>query len=423
MPQSPANSTLLQLADRCVKCGMCLPTCPTYGLFQNEAESPRGRIALIQAVAQQSLQATKALRLHLDHCLGCRTCEKICPAQMAYGELLDRARADWRRHPSLVLTILLRWAASRSQRQTLRIPLRWLRRLKLLGPLTRLARMLRPDLPDLSRQVGFANTQSLYPAAIEPRGKVMLFSGCTGPDFDADTLRATIKLLTQLGYVVDLPQKQNCCGAMHLHHGDPQTAMQLGQENMAAFGNSDTTIVYVASGCGAQLKEYADLPWENEQDRARAQKLAGRVVEVTHFIAGHELPAHLSLAPLDAHVAVYTPCSMRNVLRQTDASLPLLQRIPHIQLHPLANTPACCGAAGTYMLTQPQLAAQIRQPHLDHLKTLGVSILTTTNIGCALHLARGAEQQGLTLTVKHPITLLAEQLRQVQGPATTPISA
>lgn len=402
---------LLQLADRCVKCGMCLPSCPTYGLFQNEAESPRGRISLIQAVAQQSLQATPSLKSHLDHCLGCRTCEKLCPAQMSYGELLDKARADWYTRPGFVLRQLLAWAASPRKRMRLRLTMRWLRRLSLLPTLVKLARKIRADIPDLSQQQAFTTQQTLYPSVTEPRGKVMLFTGCTGPDFDAETLRATIKLLTHMGYVVDLPPSQNCCGAMHLHNGDSQTALQLARENIAAFAKNDSQILYVASGCGAQLKEYADLPWANAEDQGQAAALARRAVEITQFIAGQALPDHLSLVPLKQTVAIYTPCSMRNVLRQQDASARLLGQIPAIQLQSLPNSPACCGAAGTYMLTQPTLAGQIRQPHLDNIKALGTSILCTTNIGCALHLASGAEQQGLKLTIKHPVTLFAEQLQ------------
>lgn len=390
---------------------MCLPSCPTYGIFQNEAESPRGRISLIQAVAQQSLETTSSLKRHLDHCLGCRTCEKLCPAQMNYGELLDKARADWQQKPAFILANLLGWAASKQQRKNLRLTLHWLRRLRLLNTLLSLARWYRADIPDLSQQHAFADKQSLYPSRTEPRGKVMLFTGCTGPDFDADTLRATIKLLTHLGYVVDLPQKQNCCGAMHLHNGDPETAMRLGRENISAFGVNDTPVLYIASGCGAQLKEYADLPWPDEQEKAQASALAKRTVEITQFIMSHDLPEHLSIAPLNKTVAIYTPCSLRNILRHEDASTRLLAQIPEINLQVLPNSPACCGAAGTYMLTQPKLAAQVRQPHLENIKALGATIITTTNIGCALHIANGAAQQGLQLSVKHPITLLAEQLR------------
>lgn len=390
---------------------MCLPICPTYGIFQNEAESPRGRISLIQAVAQQSLEATNSLKHHLDHCLGCRSCEKLCPAQMAYGELLDKARADWYTRPGFVLRQLLSWAASSLKRKRLRTTLHWLRRLGLLNIMVKLGRLFRADIPDLSQQQAFALRQTLYPSMTETRGKVMLFTGCTGPDFDADALHASLKLLTHLGYVVDLPAQQNCCGAMHLHNGDTQSAMQLARENIAAFGQGDTTILYIASGCGAQLKEYVDLPWQDEQDRSMATALAGRSLEITQFIAGHGLPHHLSVAPLCQTVAIYTPCSMRNVLRQQDASTQLLGLIPEINLQQLPNSPACCGAAGTYMLTQPQLAGQIRQPHLENIKALGASILTTTNIGCALHLARGAQQQGLNIVVKHPVTLLAEQLQ------------
>ena len=390
---------------------MCLPSCPTYGIFQNEAESPRGRISLIQAVAQQSIEATPSLKKHLDRCLGCRTCEKLCPAQMNYGELLDKARADWQQKPSFVLSSLLDWAASRQRRKHLRTTLHWLRRLQLLKGLTTLARLFRKDIPDLSQQQVFTNTQSLYPSRTEPRGKLMLFTGCTGPDFDAETLHATIKLLTHMGYVVELPQKQNCCGAMHLHNGDPVTAMQLAKENITAFGKTDTSVLYIASGCGAQLKEYADLPWRDEKDKNLAMALANRTTEITRFISQHELPKHLSIAPLNKTVAVYTPCSMRNILRHEDASIQLLEKIPEIDLQQLPNTPACCGAAGTYMLTQPKLAGQIRQPHLENIKALGATVLTTTNIGCALHLKNGAAQEGVPLDIKHPITLLAEQLR------------
>jgi glycolate oxidase iron-sulfur subunit len=330
---------------------------------------------------------------------------------MAYGELLDKARADWHRKPSFLLRRLLNWSASRRQRERLRTLLYWLKALNLLKVMTGLARVVRTDTPDLSQLQPLSLKCSLYPAKREPQGKVMLFTGCTGPDFDADTLRAAIKVLTYLGYVVDVPRQQNCCGAMHLHNGDPWTALSLAKENMQAFGDKDIPVLYVASGCGAQLKEYADLPWQTEQEQQQAKDLAQRCQEITQFIAQHELPDAITVSPLNKTVAIYTPCTMRNVLRQPDASLQLLSRIPGIRLHSLPNNPACCGAAGTYMLSQPALAARIRQPHLESLQESEATLLTTTNIGCAMHLANGIRQQGMDITVRHPVTLFAEQMR------------
>jgi glycolate oxidase iron-sulfur subunit len=401
----------LQAADQCVKCGMCLPHCPTYGVTRDEAESPRGRIALMQGLATGMLAPGPALERHLDGCLTCRACEVVCPAQVPYGRLIDAARehlAHGRpqraRLAALMAAVLtrpaLRWLAA--------LPL-WLyrksglqravRNLGLLGH-GRLARLesLLPEvqLPRLPRPSPYRL----------PRGEgeqIFLFANCTSPLAEPSALEAAVSLLEALGCTVAVPPAQTCCGALHQHAGMTPAARECARRNVAAFQGTGP-VAGIASGCTAQLLEYDALP-----GGAEAGAFARRVHDAGAFIAGHPQFPKLRFEALPARVLLHTPCTLRNVVKQPDAVRRLLERIPQLEIEALDE--ACCGAAGSYFLTQPDMADALLEPKLRRAREWRPDFLASSNVGCALHLAAGLRRAGLRARVLHPLELLARQRR------------
>jgi glycolate oxidase iron-sulfur subunit len=394
----------LQVADQCVKCGMCLPHCPTYNVTLDEAESPRGRLALMQGLAHGAIAPDDAMAAHLDGCLTCRACEVVCPAKVPYGRLIDSAReqlAAWRpqrtraaRLMAAVLTHpLLRALVVAPLLLYQRLGLQALvRKLRLLGSgrLARLESLLPrlhwPRLPAASADAGAAD--------------VMLFANCTSPLAEPQTLRAAVALLEAAGCRVAVPQDQGCCGAMHQHAGLPEPARGCASRNVAAFAGA-APVVGVASGCTAQLLEYELMLGEaGTQFARRARDLGG-------FLLSHPGFAALRFRPLEARVLVHTPCTQRNVVKAPDTTRQLLARIPGLRLEALDS--ACCGAAGSYFVTQPAMADALLEPKLEMARRTQPDLLVSSNAGCAMHLAAGLRRAGLEVRVLHPLALLEEQ--------------
>ncbi|MDD5273790.1 MAG: (Fe-S)-binding protein [Methylovulum sp.] len=397
---------LLTDADLCVKCGLCLPYCPTYTHTQNENESPRGRIALIQGWAGQKLAGSEALFGHIDNCLLCRSCERVCPAAVPYSRLIDNFRSQSRpeRHSSVRVSLLKKVAHDQKAR-------RWAQqglRLYQSSHLQHTARLLK--LPQLLR---FQALERLLPAHSQPspaiknhylatapqQGTVGLFVGCMGEWLDQETVQAAITVLTCAGFAVHIPTRQACCGALALHDGDQATAQQLADTNISAFGELDLdAIVSIASGCGSQLREYIKPGF------------ALKVMDISQFLSqvGDRLTARLK--PLPKTVCVHTPCSLKNVLRTEQSVFKLLQHIPELNLIPLPDTAQCCGSAGSYMLDHPDMAQTLLNAVLDRALQTQPDTLVSSNIGCALHITAGLRERGIKLEVVHPVVLLARQL-------------
>ncbi len=397
-------------------CGLCLPHCPTYKLYNRESESPRGRIALMRAMATGELALTAQLKNHLDHCLVCRACEDACPAGVPYGELIDAAR-----------TIMNEELTSQQQLTPPETMLNNLSRLERWRPLLSLyqrsglqkaARALRlPQMSGLQRQEHLMPKLPLrrkwhehYPVTGKQRGRVGLFTGCTGKILDEEALAAAIRMLTHLGYGVVIPANQGCCGILHQHSGYPDEARKLALNNLDSFQLDQLdAIIYIATGCGAQLAEYKNMTGLNQQQQKRAQLFSAMTQEIGLFITT-VWPAGIKLSPLNKTVAVHTPCSLQYVLRQQEGSRALLEKIPQLTVATLPDNQHCCGAAGDYMLRHPDIADALIKPKLDSIEQMNPDIITSANIGCALHFRASIKERGLAIEVAHPVTLLARQI-------------
>ena len=391
-----AELRIAKLADQCVQCGLCLPVCPTYALDRNEAESPRGRIAIASALARGLAEPGAGLREHLDHCLGCLNCEKVCPANVQYGELLIETRAllgPAPQRPRLLLDLVKRPALLRALRRLggwLALP-RWK---------DRLARRLPEHSPWRAALLGLPAGTPAAPVRVSAnegnkseQPRLALFPGCVASVDDAGAQRAAVTLLQAAGFQVSvLPAF--CCGAMDLHGGAAAVAEQSAQRVRRAWAASGASqLLSVTPGCLGTLRRA--LPGVDVLDP----------VELLAARAGS-----LRFRPLAQRVALHLPCTQINVARTDAALLQLLRRVPELEVLPLPRPPYCCGAAGSHLLEFPARAGQLRDATLRQAATLEPQRLLSSNIGCRLHLAAGIDQRGLRWPSQHPLTLLARQL-------------
>lgn len=395
-----SDARVLALADQCVLCGLCLQHCPTYRLDATEAESPRGRIALARALAAGTLEPAPGLIAHLDHCLGCLSCEKVCPSKVQYDELLVRTRARLREAPA---------RAARSTPAWLRDPIR-LTRLARVGAALRAGRWL----PALARLLPngwrrLAQTQPRLPAPIrfapaapraESRGtRIGLFRGCVASVYDLDTLAAARRLLEALGHEVVEVAGTTCCGALPRHHGDIDRAAALALASRTAFEAANVnTLVVAASGCHGDLR-----------DQAFAGS-AVAVVDIHAFVAADAQVARLRFRALPQRAALHLPCSQVNTVGAIADIRALLARIPKLAVLALPEQPRCCGAAGSYFIEFPAKADALRDEKLAQATALAPDLMITTNIGCRIHFDNGLRDRASPLRIVHPLVLLAEQL-------------
>ncbi len=416
MDQSPNTSSyILNLADRCVKCGLCLPQCPTYALTANENESPRGRIALIQGWLTGELSPTSTLTQHIDQCLLCRRCERVCPSLVAYGEIIDQSKALLNEKtntrfsiPSFISNSSLKLLLNKNFSGILISTLRFLQKAGVfaLAKKSGLFRLfglqrLTAYLPELDKQV---KTKSFYPAANTFKGNISLFTGCLSKQLAPATVNASIKLLNQLGYGVYVPEQQVCCGALHLHEGNKQQAVTFAKTNIDIFNQQKdiTHVVSLVNGCTSQLREYPQLETTGS--------FVPEVKDIIEFLADAEWPENIKFQPLDKKVALQIPCSLQNILRAEDKLLSLINRIPNLSLDTTYNR--CCGAAGSYFLRFPTISDQLKDQAISQLNQTSPDLIISSNLGCALQLKSGLSQDKNAPEVIHPVVLLEQQLIQ-----------
>jgi glycolate oxidase iron-sulfur subunit len=424
--------------ESCVHCGFCLPACPTYLALEDENDSPRGRLVLMGALLDGTVERNDpVVREHLDKCLGCRGCETACPSGVPYGRLLEAARETIiveRPLPLVARLVLAVFARPALLRPALAIG-RIVRATGLAGSLARLlprrlampfamlASTRRPVRArgDASRQVGGRT------AAAGSRGSATLLTGCVMEGLFTGVNRATERVLAVNGWSIRSTAGQRCCGALHAHAGDGDTARALARHNIAAFEASGADVVVMNSaGCGAMCKEYGHLLAEDAEWVPRAQAFAARVRDVHELLAeAGPLPtaagtagtmAGASADASGARVAYDAPCHLQHAQRVVAPAAAVLRALRHVALVPLADSDQCCGSAGIFNLVQPSVAERVLAPKLVRIAESGAAVVATGNPGCLMQIGGGLVLDGSPVVTRHPVELLDEGYAGGVGP-------
>jgi glycolate oxidase iron-sulfur subunit len=397
--------------DTCVHCGFCLQACPTYVNLEDENDSPRGRILLMRSVYEGSLEVgDDSVRTHIDRCLGCRACEPVCPSGVPYGHLLEATRATLLgARPLAPVARFILWVFARPR----------LLALAMAG-----SRLLRAaGLPALGAwlmkgRLGFAlgmlaSTHPVLPrrryaaTGSGERGTVALLTGCVMEGLFATTNRATERTLAVNDYRMLAAPGQRCCGALHAHSGDLETARKLARANVEAFERSGAEFVVTnAAGCGAMMKEYGHLLAGDPAWADRAAAVSAKVRDVSELLAaaGPKPPR----AAVPATVTYDAPCHLVHAQRISAQPVQVLKSIPGLELVPLTDADQCCGAAGIYNLIEPETANAVLAPKVRNIAATKAAFVATGNPGCLMQIGAGLRGAGVDAHAVHPVELLDE---------------
>lgn len=417
----------MDLIEDCVHCGFCLPACPTYVLWGEEMDSPRGRIYMMKKAAQGEAPLDQRFQLHMDNCLGCMACMTACPSGVQYNKLIEDSRAQVERNiprstsDGLFRKLLfatfpfvkrLRWLALPMlvyQRSGLQTLLRKSGLLRLLPQ--RLAQMeaLLPRVP-----AGFRRglPARVAPVAV-PRRRVGMLAGCVQQVFFQHVNEATARVLAAEGCEVIIPQAQQCCGALMLHSGLDEQAAALARQMIAAFEAADVeTIVINAAGCGSSMKEYGHLLRDDPAWAARAAAFSARCKDIAEILC--ELPSVAPRHPLRMRVAYHDACHLRHAQAIYTEPRQLLATIPELEVAEIDESSLCCGSAGVYNLLHPEPANQLGDRKVENLLATKAEAVISANPGCLLQLMSSLRRRGLAaMPAYHVVELLDASIRGV----------
>jgi glycolate oxidase iron-sulfur subunit len=412
----------------CTRCGACLPVCPTYNATWLEAQSPRGRVALITAAQDGHLQLSPNLAAQMYHCLDCRACQTACPSGVRIGELVLEQRAllpsagpgAWLKR--LILRGVLgshRTVALASMPLALyqNLGIRAIaRRLGLLRLLPRRVQELEASLPRVPWRPLMSRLPAVSTAApgrargTAPPTRVGFFLGCAMSALFADVSSATVRVLTGLGCEVVTPKAQRCCGAPHLDQGDRQAALNLARANIRAFEAANVQLVVAdCAACSASLKEYAELLADDPAYASRANAFSARVMDINQFLASR-IPSREHLKELRRRVTYHSPCHLAHAQGICNHPRAVLRSLPGIELVELPEAEWCCGSAGAYMLTHPTRSSDLMDRKMANVASTGADAVVTSNPGCMLQLRMGCHRHGLNMEVRHVVELVDEAL-------------
>ena len=411
---------------KCVHCGFCLQACPTYLQTGLETESPRGRLALMKAVNEDRIAVDETVTRHWDLCIQCRACEAACPSGVPYGSLIESVMfkvQDQRKNSilkKLSYEILLKRLIPRKRLLNFLGLLTVLyvsfglqkvvRYSKILFMMPELLRSLDDQIPKIYGKSFKANNQ-VYVSQDEQSKDLYFLSGCIMPIFQGDQMRSAVSVLNRNGFDVIVPSNQVCCGAINSHAGDLETASNLAKKNIDAFGlNEEIPIVTMSAGCGARLKGYHELLRDDLEYSERSLDFVARIKDV------HELLGSIKgvepLSDLKLKVTYQDSCHLANVQGIKQEPRDLIKGIGGVEFVELPNSGICCGAGGTYMITEQQMSGLVLKSKIKDIKSTGATVVATANPGCFMQLENGIRQEGLDVEVKYITDLLEEGYRK-----------
>ena len=407
--------------NQCVRCGLCLPTCPTYVETLVETSGPRGRIALIRAVAEGQLDLTSPGFMHqMSECLDCRACEAVCPSGVRYGELLEPARTQIVRATAPARTPAARFGRAVligtlfSQLSVMRLAASFVRfyqrsGLQAFARKSGILRALRlEDLEAIAPRMSprfFVAADQRFPARGTRKASAFFHAGCIMHVAFAEWNEASVRVLTRAGVEVVVPRDQGCCGAITIHAGEMERGRELAKRNIAAFERSGADVYVInAAGCGSALKEYGQLFHDVPAWPARALSFSAKVRDITEYL--DEIGIDPNLGPVNAVVTYQDPCHLAHAQRITAPPRRLLAQIPGLEIREMEESSLCCGSAGIYNVTQPEMAGRLGRRKVEHVLDVAPDILATANPGCALQIANGLRASGRAVEVLHVVQLL-----------------
>lgn len=408
--------------NKCVRCGLCLPTCPTYVETMTETSGPRGRISLIKAVAEERLDLLSPGFVHqMSECLDCRACEAVCPSGVQYGQLveaarseIEKARAPERPVPArffrwLTLKVLFgNLAFMRAAAVLLRFYQRsGLRTLVRKSGILRLLHLEEAEAlaPSISPKFFVPRNQRI--AASPSRYTVLLHAGCVMHVAFAHVDEATVRVLRRNGCTVLVPSGQGCCGAIAVHAGEMRFGSELAKHNIEAFEKSGADYYIInAAGCGSTLKEYGHLLGGDPQWADRAARFSSRVRDVLEFL--DEIGLSPDMGRVNAVVTYQDACHLAHAQRITAPPRRLLSRIPGVRLVEMNESSLCCGSAGIYNVTEPEMARRLGERKAENVAATHAEVVTTANPGCAMQMTAHLHEKNSPIRVKHVIELLDE---------------
>jgi len=404
---------------RCVHCGFCLQACPTYTVLQLETESPRGRIQLARAISEGRIEPTPNVVAHFDLCLQCRACETACPSGVPYGRIVEGTRAliqarDDKPKSWKFRSTVLRQAFASTKRLKLafsalrlyqRSPLAPVARMFLPRKLRQMEQML-PKLPDHF----FEPAEVAAVPAGETKATAAMLSGCIMPMTHPGAHEATLRVLARNGIKTFVPRAAGCCGALHVHNGDPDAARKLARKNIDAFLDTGAEhIVVNSAGCGSAMKEYDELFANDPSYADKARRFVAKVKDISELLVeiGFTPPA----GEVDTTVTYQDSCHLVHAQRIREAPRQVLRSIPGLKLAEMATPDRCCGSAGIYNITQTEMSRTLLEQKMDDCLSTGCSVIATANPGCMLQLDLGVRLRDGSQRVMHVVELLDEAYR------------
>ena len=401
----------------CVHCGLCLASCPTYVELGTEMDSPRGRIVLLRALQEGRTDLNNEVVSHLDSCLGCRACETACPSGVQYGSLIEGARPFIEKHHTRPrVQRIKRWVINKTFSSV--VGVRLLALLLRVGSVLGLSRFARfGQLPEKVRywfgllpERGEVSSEPLldrYLPIGEKRYTVAVLSGCIMSAAFGSTNQSTVKVLRNNGCEVLVPKTQGCCGALLLHNGEKEEALGLARQNVDVFSKLDVDAVLINSaGCGAMMKEYGELLHQDPVYRDKAMKLTKKSRDIAEFLGDIELIP--PTREIRARVTYHDACHLSHGQNVRSQPRKLLTAIPELELEELPESDWCCGSAGTYNLTQPEMAARLLKRKVRNISSTEADVVVTGNPGCLMRIRSGLKQNQSPIKAVHTIDLLAE---------------